>query len=688
MITIDYQFYHGEDNYSDGDVVEQKILSYVAPGKEGAYDDAISQDPELATFYHLSDARNSLMNWYDFSPNSNVLEIGGGMGALTGILCERCEHVTCVELTKRRAECIAKRLGDKTNLHIMVGDITKMQFDRKFDYITVIGVLEHQSAVSDNPTAHEDFLKKLHPLLKTDGIILLAIENRFGLKYWCGDVDDHTGIPFGTLHQRNYQGRARTFDRTTLKNLLEKAGFPYTKFYYPMPDYKFPRVIYSDNYLPKSDLHSCVVPIHYTNYYPYSSFVANEAKLQQVVVQNGVFPFFANSFFVEASAQARPFNPVDFASVTVERTKEYQQIIRLKDGYFEKYAVYPEGNSHISQMHQNLELLKARGLQVIEESLVNQKLKMPNMQYLTMEDLFLSRLQENDTAAAMKILEQHYAIILKSSDSCPEKEMLLPDSLKEEAAGLSLAPIQKNAFCDMILSNCFMVDGQPILYDQEWRMDNLPSRFIMFRALSVVYSAHPWIEQILPSKNVWEYFEISEAMRAFFAKLQNQLFANVQNPATCARIGVLRQMDERSIDENIHLLMKGKQTIASLEEKKNQLQQIVAEKDTQIAGRDEVIAEKDSQIAGREQVIAEKDFQIAGRDSVICDKESQIQEIKENMRHTQKLLDEANDMILTRDTEICDLNRLIEVLQAELKSYRATDFKGRMKVAARVIRGE
>ena len=77
MITIDYQFYHGEDNYSDGDVVEQKILSYVAPGKEGAYDDAISQDPELATFYHLSDARNSLMNWYDFSPNSNVLEIGG-----------------------------------------------------------------------------------------------------------------------------------------------------------------------------------------------------------------------------------------------------------------------------------------------------------------------------------------------------------------------------------------------------------------------------------------------------------------------------------------------------------------------------------------------------------------------------------------------------------------------------------
>ena len=32
----------------------------------------------------------------------------------------------------------------------------------------------------------ENFLKKIKSLLKPDGKLIVAIENKYGLKYWCG----------------------------------------------------------------------------------------------------------------------------------------------------------------------------------------------------------------------------------------------------------------------------------------------------------------------------------------------------------------------------------------------------------------------------------------------------------------------------------------------------------------------
>ena len=42
-----------------------------------------------------------------------------------------------------------------------------------------------------------------------------------------------------------------TFSKPELEQILQENGFSKFKFYYPYPDYKFPAVIYSDEYLPK-----------------------------------------------------------------------------------------------------------------------------------------------------------------------------------------------------------------------------------------------------------------------------------------------------------------------------------------------------------------------------------------------------------------------------------------------------
>ena len=65
-----------------------------------------------------------------------------------------------------------------------------------------------------------------------------------------------------------------------------------------MPDYKLPTVIYSQDYLPKNDnmlnMKCYYIPDNYT-------LVANEKDLYKDIIDNNVFEFFANSFFIEVT---------------------------------------------------------------------------------------------------------------------------------------------------------------------------------------------------------------------------------------------------------------------------------------------------------------------------------------------------------------------------------------------------
>jgi hypothetical protein len=96
------------------------------------------------------------------------------------------------------------------------------------------------------------FLRALHDLLKVGGKIYIAIENRLGLKYLAGHPEDHLGKPYIGIegYVTNKKG-AKTFSKSELELLLKDAGFGNLYFYYPFPDYKLPKYVYSDEYLPK-----------------------------------------------------------------------------------------------------------------------------------------------------------------------------------------------------------------------------------------------------------------------------------------------------------------------------------------------------------------------------------------------------------------------------------------------------
>lgn len=97
-------FYSGEDLYSDGDI-EDKIISLIAQNPDTNYEEIISYNYSWPVFYHLTRIRQNLLNWYPIDKNSDVLEIGCGMGAITELLCKKAKNVTAVELSKKKSYC-------------------------------------------------------------------------------------------------------------------------------------------------------------------------------------------------------------------------------------------------------------------------------------------------------------------------------------------------------------------------------------------------------------------------------------------------------------------------------------------------------------------------------------------------------------------------------------------------------
>lgn len=193
-------WYNGQDSYSEGEV-EDKIIRIIAENPPEDYVDAIYANFDWSTYYHLTHIRQNILNWYPFHPDSEILEIGCGLGAITNMLCSRCSHVTAVELSLKRATAALLRCREQNNLDIIVGNLNDIHFTRQFDYITLIGVLEYQGSYTDSASPYLDFLRKVKTLLKPNGRLLIAIENQYGLKYWCGAREDHTGIPFEGLNQ-------------------------------------------------------------------------------------------------------------------------------------------------------------------------------------------------------------------------------------------------------------------------------------------------------------------------------------------------------------------------------------------------------------------------------------------------------------------------------------------------------
>lgn len=283
--------YSGNDQYSDGDI-EEELLKIVKNTED--YDVVLSDCEDFAIYYHLAKEREFIVEAMYISKQDEVLEIGAGCGAVTGALADRAKSVHCIELSKRRSLINAYRHKTYDNISIQVCNYEDSVHTRKYDVITLIGVLEYAGYYIHAKNPYEAFLMDVRKKLKEGGRIYIAIENRLGMKYFSGCKEDRSGVEFDGIEGYVGQNKAKTFSYHELNSLLRRSGFDQVDFFYPYPDYKFPNEIFSDEYY----------PCRGNRYEKSSNYIAarnecfDEIKFLNSLQMEDEFRIFSNSFLV------------------------------------------------------------------------------------------------------------------------------------------------------------------------------------------------------------------------------------------------------------------------------------------------------------------------------------------------------------------------------------------------------
>lgn len=308
-------------------------------------DDLSSLSPELEALaaswparYYLSAERSTLLRAFDFDRSSTVMEIGSGCGSITRLLGETFDAVVGVEGEVHRAAVGAARSRDQDNVAIVCAPFQQLIPIEPFGIVFCVGVLEYSamSSTADDPI-HE-MLTNLRSRVADDGALVLAIENKFGLKYLSGAAEDHTGVRFDGIE--GYRGSGtngpRTLGRVELEQALRKAGFEGVEFYFPFPDYKFVRSVVAEKAASTAgpqlaELISQQVATDYSSY-PKSPLFNQRAAWHEAE-RNGLVPDLANSFLVVASpaaTQSRVTAPWDIAAFNMTpRRPEYWASTRV-----------------------------------------------------------------------------------------------------------------------------------------------------------------------------------------------------------------------------------------------------------------------------------------------------------------------------------------------------------------------
>jgi len=240
---------YGSISYSDGYEVEQRIADIIAKASDIT---VLSTElrqycTDWASIYHLSATRaNILRPFHTEFRGVDVLEIGAGCGAITRYLGESGANVLALEGTVERAQITRSRTRDLSNVAVVADSFNEFELDKKFDYITLIGVLEYANLFTPGDFPAIAMLTRVRRMLKPGGKLIIAIENQFGLKYFAGALEDHLGEAMYGIEGRYEKNQPQTYGHETLRKMLRESNFEGVEFLAPFPDYKLPTSIVSE----------------------------------------------------------------------------------------------------------------------------------------------------------------------------------------------------------------------------------------------------------------------------------------------------------------------------------------------------------------------------------------------------------------------------------------------------------
>ncbi len=474
----------------------------------------------------INEFPKAILGWYAFSQDERALFVSGGAQegeVLPEVLESAGMKVDILELEKLK----------EAQKNLLPENV--------YEIITGFGILERAA----EPT---ELLKRLYEYLADDGHLLIAADNRIGIRYFCGDKDAFTdqvfdGIDNYKVYNNGLGGeKHRAYSKAEYEEMLKAAGFTKRRFYTAVPNIENPRLLYAEDVLPTEKLENRIYPEYRC---PETVFLEEE-RLYDTLIRNGLFHPMGNGYLIECTKNGELANAQSITS-SLDRGLVYSMytIIR-RDGKVEKRAAYPEGVARLNEFEENNRYLNMHGIRTIPGRGEDGAFLMPYVDAQDANDYF-RKLFWQDRELFEKELDRWMELIENSSEHVPyEKvdwENFEPwiekrraddpyrDKWRKLAFGTeeerqSIGSILAHGFIDLVSINCLVDKGGFLFYDQEFELKNLPANVIKIRTIDFIYELE--MDMAYPRKNYYERYHLAEHaitwrqfMSEFLGKLRN-----------------------------------------------------------------------------------------------------------------------------------------------------------------------
>lgn len=483
---------------------------------------ALAENERLDYLYALSDQRETLLEWFDFDPEAELLQVGADYGAMTGLFRGSVREVTVLDADANALETVKLRYPMARNIRCVESTLPAYAEEAKapdgqktaYDYVVFAGTLE---------APYEANIQAAKSLLKPDGILIVAAANALGMKYWAGSAREENAL-----------------SKKALLALLPEEN---SRFYYPMPDYRTPVSIYSDSYLPKKgDLTRTVPAYDYPRYH-----MMDMGEGFDEVCEAGLFDLYANSYLVFWSADGRRLHPAE-DQIYIKYNKTRKETFQIKTAictdredarvtgslephFVEKSALSLDGMAHIWSFEEKYRALvrQHRSLKVAEP-VFSQNRNAVKFPYLTGKT-WAEKLGE-EIRSGQPPLETLRTAIEQIYDISPEarKPFEMTEEFMEvfggEMAEEACTLLARDTACDAanidaLFENILLTEDGIYCLDYEWVfLFPVPEHYVRYRILYYFYEQYSSLMKGLGLDAFLQAFEITPQMADVYRQME------------------------------------------------------------------------------------------------------------------------------------------------------------------------
>jgi cyclopropane fatty-acyl-phospholipid synthase-like methyltransferase len=174
---------------------------------KGYYDEYVERQAAVG----VNKRHRAILDWalkFGMRPDHSVLELGCGIGTLTGLLAEELGSggsVTAIDLSPASIESAQQRLSGFDNVRLLAADVLETDLEGTFDVVVLPDVIEHIPLEN-----HRALFERVASWVKPDGFALL----------------NYPSPHYQEWNRKHHPDRLQIIDQTVHVDVLSSNTYP------------------------------------------------------------------------------------------------------------------------------------------------------------------------------------------------------------------------------------------------------------------------------------------------------------------------------------------------------------------------------------------------------------------------------------------------------------------------------